>query len=109
MDPKAQFSPQIGPPWTPPVWACGPDKLIADAQQQLWQDSSDVQVSALGGGDRAMSGYQTAPQNESDEMIPAAPAGRAEAWTTSLRDLFREEPLSAWANGSHDGPANPPA
>jgi hypothetical protein len=98
--------------WTPAVWATGPDALVATAQQQLWQDQKDMNDGVLGGGDRAMSGSDTAPQNETDEDIPPGSSmGRSDQWTSDLQDLRRNEPLAAWANGSKDGDgkANPPA
>ena len=100
-----------GPPWTPAVWTEGPDKLVADAEQQLWADQADVGA-VLAGTDRAMGGSGTSDQNESDIMLdPAdrANSGRLAQWNDSLNDMRRNEPLAAWASGAHDGPANPNA
>ena len=120
MLPTEMFSGDATPavPWTPLVWQEGPDGLLADAQGQLWQDHQEITTGVLGTGDRAMSGSQTAPQNESDQMINGATpgdspsgsdsgGGRAATWANQVRDLYRTEPLAAWATGAKDGPANP--
>lgn len=125
MQPNEMFSgdavPQV--PWTPAVWKSGPDALVATAQSQSWADSQDLADGILNGGDTAMSGGQTAPQNESDQLIdgstpgdsPSGSAGRtggrAAQWQQNLAYLRRDEPLAAWASGQHDGslmnPGNP--
>ena len=125
MLPSEQFSGDAVPavPWTPAVWAQGPDALVAQAQSQLWQDHTEIASGVLDGGDRAMSGSETAPQNESDQMIdgstpgdspsgtPGRQGGRAAQWQTNLAYLRRDEPLAAWSSGQKDGDgkANPPA
>lgn len=97
-------------PWTPAVWTKGPDKLVADAQQQLFQDQSDFE-SVLSGSDRAMSGSGNSPQNESDQLIGTdeSSPSRSQNWKNCLNDLYKDEPLAAWSSGQKDGPANPPA
>lgn len=114
MLPTEQFSGDAteGPPWTPLVWRIGPEGLIERAQQQLWANYADLQRGILGGDDTAMSGGQTAPQNEAEQLIGGnAPTtgGRSAHWGDILSDLRRTEPLAAWSHGEHTGPANPPA
>jgi len=105
-------------PWTPAVWQQGPDGLVAEATASLWQDHAAITSDVLNGGDRAMSGGQSAPQNETDQVINGstpgdAPSGsdkggRAGTWRNQVQDLYRDEPLAAWAGGQKDGEANPP-
>lgn len=106
-----------GPPWTPQVWRDGPDALVAQATAALFQDSHEITSGVLDGGDRAMAGSQTAPQNESDQVIDGSTpgdspsgsdrGGRYGTWKNQLEDLYRDEPLAAWSGGAKDGPANP--
>ena len=123
MLPTEQFSGDAtqGPPWTPQVWRDGPDVLVAQARQALFGDRTEIDSGVLGGGDRAMSGSSTAPQNESDQMIdgstpgdspsgtPGRQGGRAAQWQQNLAYLRRDEPLAAWSSGQKDGPAMGPA
>lgn len=107
-----------GPPWQPQVWSVGPEALIATATQQLWVDQQDIGV-VLDTPDRAMSGNDSSMQNENDQIIPPGPGGdgtrsgaqpnegRLDGWDATVQDMRRTEPLAAWADGTHDGPANP--
>ena len=108
----------VGPPWQPQVWSVGPEALIATATQQLWQDQQDVNAS-LDTFDRAIAGPQTSNRNETEQVVDSAEAGsetrssvqpntgRLGQWNTSVQEMRRTEPLAAWADGTHDGPANP--
>jgi len=114
MLPTEQFSGDAtqGPVWTPEVWRVGPEALVTKARAALFQNERDLEDGVLGGGDTAMSGSLTSPQNEVEQVIGgSAPAGggRSAHWGSILSDLRRTEPLAAWANGEHTGPANPPA
>lgn len=108
------------PPWTPQVWADGPDGIVKEATQEMWTDYTEMTNGVLGTNDRAMSGPTTAPENESDQIIDSSTPGdspshstggtsRSSIWNTSMADLRRSEPLAAWSDGSKDGPANPGA
>jgi hypothetical protein len=123
MLPTEMFSGDAVPqkPWTPNVWTTGPDVLVAQAQQALFQNWGDVTSGALGTTDRAMAGTTPGVENESDQLIngstpgdaPSGSAGRrggrSAQWQENLAYLRRDEPLAAWASGQHDGPANPAA
>lgn len=126
MHPDEQFSGDATEDkshWTPDVWKVGPDALVAKAQHQLFLDRFELEDTALDGGDRAMSGTQSSPQNESDQIIDGSTpgdspsnkedgvtgGGRATLWRQNLKYLFRTEPLAAWSDGSTSGQANPPA
>jgi hypothetical protein len=95
MLPSEQYSgdavPQVR--WTPEVWRVGPDALVAQAQEALWGDRSDV-VSALGGGDpSAMSGDVTQPEDDSvadteTVLTPSTPLGRGDVWNAALRHVM---------------------
>lgn len=98
-----------GPPWTPLVWQEGPDKLVADAQAAIFEDYGEITNGILGGDDHAISGPATGKENETDQVIAPAPQSRTAVWQDGLKDLRRDEPLAAWATGTHDGPANPGA
>lgn len=108
------------PPWTPQVWRDGPDGIAAQATQGLWQDYNEITNHTLGGGESsvAMSGTDTNPENESDQLIdPTTPgdspshgpatSGRAAQWSAMMGDMRRDEPLASWANGAKDGEPNP--
>ena len=74
MLPTEQFSgdaTEDKTPWTPQVWRDGPDALVQQAQQALFQNRADVEVGALGTGTSApaMDGTVTQPANESDQLI----------------------------------------
>lgn len=113
MDPNAQHSENVGPPWTPPVWAGGYKKLVVDAKNDMFSNHHHLQTSVLDGSSRAMAGSNAGEQNESDQLIPSNDvSSRAENWNQTLQDLYRDEPLAAWATGAYDGdgqanPANP--
>ena len=63
------------PPWTPAVWTEGPDKLVADAQAQLWQDYGDTN-SALGPSSSSMAiAGASQPENESEQLIDGTTPG----------------------------------
>lgn len=104
-------------PWTPLVWQQGPDRLVADAQAELWQDSHEIETGILGGTQSAMAGSTPGVRNEGEQVIDGSTpgdspsggggSGRADHWNSVMRDLRKTEPLAAWATGAHDGPANP--
>jgi hypothetical protein len=107
------------PPWTPQVWRDGPDGLVAQAQQMLFQNDQEMdQTLSASQGSVAMSGPTANPENETDQIIdPMTPgdspshgpstSGRASYWNGMMQDMRRDEPLASWASGQKDGPANP--
>jgi hypothetical protein len=123
MLPTEQFSgdaTEDKSPWTPQVWRDGPDLLVAQARQSLFQDRAEVEQGALGASESsvAMSGPVTNPENESDMIIDGSTPGdspshgeggttRAGIWNGAMQDLRRTEPLANWATGAKSGPANP--
>jgi hypothetical protein len=122
MLPTEQFSGDAtkGPPWTPQVWRDGPDVLVAQAQQALWADQHDIVADVLDGDNRAMSGSETAPENESDITYATQMAAgdrihssedvtnRADVWDSTMDDMRATEPrIAGWSSGDHVGPPNP--
>jgi len=106
-------------PWTPQVWAVGPDQLVQIAKQQLWQDQNDI-GDALFTTDRAFSGPVGSDHNENEVSYDVAAAGEAargagsgeaggtrDDWEQGFQEMHRTVPLAAWADGTHSGPANP--
>lgn len=105
MLPNQQFSENIGPPWTPPVWDLGPDGLVAQARQALFGDSTDLVDGVLNSSTGAMAGHQTAPNNDAELYIDTDHPdnkGRGAAWRSELNTLRADEPMP-------DGPINPSA
>lgn len=110
--------PQI--PWKPAVWTEGPDLLVREAQQALFEDRAEIEKGALITHDRAISGADTGTQNESDIIHPAEGQdtnssaqqndGRATKWRNAVKDLYATEPrLAGWSSGDRTGPPNPGA
>ena len=108
------------PPWTPQVWRDGPDGIVAQATQSLFADQTEITNKVLGATSStvAMSGSDTNPENETDQLIDTSTPGdspshgpstngRAAQWSSMMNDLRRDEPLANWSDGSKDGPANP--
>src|SRR5208283_2828264 len=114
MLPTEQFSgdaTEDKTPWTPQVWRDGPDSLVQQAQQSLFQDRADVESGALGGSDPpAMSGTVTQPANESDQIInPSQPSdgkGRATQWHNNLEQMRATVPLAGHAIGFDPDPGD---
>lgn len=105
MDPREQFSENIGPPWQPDVWKVGPDTLVAQARQALFADSEDLVDGVLNSAaNGAMSGRQTSPKNDAELILDAtAPSqSRAGLWSDMMGELRADEPMP-------DGKINPPA
>lgn len=102
MLPTEQYSGDAtkGPVWTPQVWRDGPDSLVQQAQQALFQNRADVEVGALGTGTTApaMDGTVTQPANESDQLIdpgkPSDGVGRATVWHNNLETMRATHPLA---------------
>ena len=103
--------------WTPQVWRDGPDALVRQAQLGLWQDRSDVENDALGGGTDApaFDGSVNQGANEWEESVnPSQPPegqGRATQWKNSLDKMRAVDPLAGQVKDtSYDpspGDANP--
>ena len=86
-------------PWTPQVWRDGPDSLVAQAQQALFQNRADVEMGALGASTSApaFAGSVSQGANEGDEGIypgnpPETPDGqtgakRATVWKNTLNSM----------------------
>lgn len=96
MLPTEQFSgdaTEDKTPWQPQVWQVGPDALVAQAQQALYQCRADVELDALGARPTApaMDGNVNQGANEQELTVnPAAPpegTGRATQWHNSLQAL----------------------
>lgn len=112
-----EISHNIGGPWTPIVWQVGPDKLVNDAQTDLFQSRMDL-GDALGEGNGTpnMSG---APQeaNEQEQLIqPSQPPeghGRRAQWDSTVNALRATEPLAGTVKplsyGGGTGTPNPNA
>ena len=108
-----------GPPWTPQVWQDGPDALIAQARADLFTQQRDLVADVLDGGNDAMSGNSTAPQNESDQVFDVQQAGqqardstagdsRVREWNSAMADLRDTEPrIAGWSSGEKTGTPNP--
>lgn len=98
MLPTEQFSgdaTEDKTPWTPQVWRDGPDVLVAQAQQALFQHRADVE-GALGSGDpAAIAGPVNQGANESEQLIdPSQDSGRASVWKTTLNNMRSVYPLA---------------
>jgi hypothetical protein len=105
MLPTQEFSENVGPPWTPPVWTEGPDGLIAQAKSDLFQTDADI-GRILSANEAAMSGTKQAPQNESDQVIPADASSnnsRSEFWQSTLNELRKTAPLAGMDNPNKPG------
>ena len=99
------------------MWRDGPDALVQQAQLQLWQDRSDVEMGALGARDTApaFDGSVSQGANEWEESInPSQPPeghGRAAQWKNSLDKMRAVDPIAGQVKDtSYDptpGPANP--
>ena len=90
MDPRQPVM-TIGPFWTPEVWTKDPDALVAEARAELFEDRVEVEHGALDTDDKAISGVP-GDQNESEQLITPAPAGRAATWASNLQEMRRTAP-----------------
>ena len=104
MLPTEQFSgdaTEDKTPWQPQVWKVGPDSLVAQAQQALFQERMDVEVDALGSRTSApaMAGSVNQGANEQELTInPSSPPegmrSRHDEWHNTIKQLYTTNELA---------------
>ena len=95
--------------WTPAVWSTSPDSLVNQARAALFSDSQHITHTVLNNSDVAMSGAQTAPQNETDQIIPpgqSSGGSRASNWESIMNEMRNTEPV-VWSDSEVTEGVNP--
>lgn len=109
MLPTDQFSHNIGPIWTPEIWHSTPEMLMRKAQLAIFEDRNHLEGQVLTAPDLVMAGTNTAPQNESDQIIAGDDSSRSKRgseWQNILGEMRNTEPI-VWSDKPVKGGINP--